>query len=101
MYINKFRWGKKKSAKRLFEEIINIIPTIEIRITIGNSVLFNDLSFEQKIYRKTISPEPNKIIHFKKEPNESKTKKPLKISSKWKISFKRKNCAAKSDKRVK
>ena len=77
---------------KLLDEIMNIIPIIEIKITSENSVLSSDLSFCTTKYKKITNPEPVKIIHFKKEPNESKTKKPLKISSKWNISLKIKNC---------
>ena len=70
----------KNKDKISFADTINIIPITDKTIKIGNSILFRFWSLLIVIYIKIIMLLPINNKHFMKEPNESITKKPFKIS---------------------
>ena len=73
------------------DDTINIIPIMEINIIIENSGRLRDESFFTIKQKQITKPAQIKITDLRKEPNESITKKLLKISSKRKISLRTKN----------
>ena len=73
------------------DDTINIIPIMEIKIIIENSGRLRDESFLTIKQKYITKPAQIKITDLRKEPNESITKKLLKISSKRKISLRTKN----------